>query len=157
MEEATSISGDTSPAKLTVIKGPAVSDEVVFYSDDRGVRVTNTRLVVTRPQGTTTYSMANITSVSMSTIPANRTTGIVVGVLGLIISSLGFAFDYYGAVIIGILVLGAGIFLAIAAKPTYTVKVSSASGEEEAIPPSKDREYVHGIVNAMNEAFIKRG
>ncbi len=33
--------------------------EICFYSDDRGVRITNTRAII----GNTTYAMANITSV----------------------------------------------------------------------------------------------
>jgi hypothetical protein len=147
---------DTSSAKVTVVKGPAVSDEVVFYSDDYGVRVTNTRLVIMRPQGTTTYSMANITSISMRTTPANRRPGLFLAFLGLAIGIGGLALGYAESLAVGIPFLIAGIAWAALVKPTYRVRVSSAAAEED-VMESKAKQYIQGVVNAVNEAFIKRG
>ncbi len=126
----------------------AEEKEITFYSDDRGVRITNTRAIV----GTTTYSMANITSVSMAVKPANRTPGIVLAVLGLIF----LAIPVSGIRVFGVVLLVLGILIAVIVKPTYRVRIGSASGESDAIS-SKDNKYIQGIVTAMNEAIIKRG
>ena len=47
------------------------------------------------------------------------------------------------------------IFAAVV-KPTYRLKVTSASGEESPLS-SKDRMYINGVAVAVNEALIKRG
>lgn len=130
----------------------AEEKEIVFYSDDRGVRITNTRAIV----GLTTYAMANITSVTMSVKPAKRTPGIVVAILGLLILIITAELGSAGGVIFGVIVLGLGILMAVVAKPIFTVRIGSASGEADAVS-SKDRDYIQAVVRAMNEAFIKRG
>ena len=125
--------------------------ETTFYSDERGVRITNTRAIV----GATTYAMANITSVSTAVKPANRTPGIVVAILGLLVLVITGLLGSSGGVIFGVIFLGLGILVAVIAKATYVVRIGSASGEADAIS-SKDEKYIQAIVQAMNEAFIKR-
>lgn len=129
----------------------AKEKEITFYSDVRGVRITNTRAIV----GATTYAMANITSVSMAEKPANRKLGIVVAILGLIILVITYQLGSSGGVIFGVILLGLGILIAAIVKPTYTVRIGSASGETDAIS-SNDKKYIQAIVRAMNEAFIER-
>jgi len=126
----------------------AEEKEITFYSDDRSVRITNTRVIV----GATTYAMANITSVLMAKKPANRVPGIVLAILGLIL----LAIPVSGIRVLGVVLLVLGILIAVIVKPTYTIRIGSASGESDAIS-SKDKKYVQGIVTAMNEAIIKRG
>ena len=46
--------------------------------------------------------------------------------------------------------------LVATAKATYKMRIASASGEVDAIS-SKDKEYIQAIVQAIEEAFIKRG
>lgn len=59
-------------------------------------------------------------------------------------------------------IIGALIFLAIGIawfilnKPKYSVVLSSASGEAEALT-SKDSDFISRIVKALNEAIIARG
>jgi len=118
--------------------------------------------------------MANITSVSSAIIPANRVPGVIIAIVGLLItacagcffvgtlSSSGNTDAVGGAVVIGVgvlfglLVMGAGIAIAVMTKPSYVVRIGSASGEANALV-SKDRAFVGKIVNAMNEAIVKRG
>ena len=133
-----------------------MSEEVIFYSDERGVRITNTRLIIMRRHGSTTYAMANITSVSEAKIPANRAPGLVVAILGVAALVGSYFLDSDVALICGAIVLGVGILLAVIVRPTYAVRIGSASGETAPIR-SKNRQYIHGIVTSMNEAFIKRG
>jgi hypothetical protein len=99
--------------------------------------------------------MANITSVSMAEKPANRKLGIVVAILGLIILAITYQLGSSGGVIFGVILLGLGILIAAIVKPTYTVRIGSASGETDAIS-SNDKKYIQAIVRAMNEAFIER-
>ena len=126
----------------------AEQKETSFYSDNSGVRITNTRAIL----GTKTYAMANISSVSAAITPAKRGLGIVLAIIGFLLVLVPES----GVRIFGVILLGVGILLAVIAKATYIVRIGSASGEADAIS-SHDRAYVDGIVTAMNEAFIKRG
>ena len=153
------------------------TQETIFYQDE-DILITNTRAVL----GAKTYSMANITSVSLGVIPANRVPGIIVAAIGGLLAMccgcsalvpLGFLGDpsadtssimvliggsaVYGiGALIGLLILAGGIALAIMSKPTYVVRIGSASGEADALA-SKNREYIEHIVAAINAAIIKRG
>jgi hypothetical protein len=128
--------------------------EVSYYQDD-AVSVTNARAVL----GGKTYAMANITSVSMAEKPANRTPGIIIAVIGLVIAAcLGLVGGNSNAtgLLVGIAIIGAGVAIAVSAKPSYIIKIGSASGEGDGLV-SEDREQIQKIVSAMNEAIIKRG
>jgi len=127
--------------------------ETTYYQEG-GITVTNARAVL----GAKTYAMANITSVSMGEKPANRAPGIVVALIGLAIAgcSATAGSDATGGIVFGIIVLGVGIAIAAAVKTQYVVKIGSASGESNALV-AKDKEYIQKIVNAVNEAIIKRG
>ena len=74
--------------------------ETTYYQDG-SITVTNARAVL----GSKTYAMANITSVSMGEIPANRTVGIVIAVIGLAIlaCSASGGSDGAGGIIGGLL------------------------------------------------------
>ena len=65
-----------------------MTEEVTFYSDKAGRHITSSRAIFP-PK---TYAMANITSVSMGVIPANRMPGIVVAILGLLILVVAISF-----------------------------------------------------------------
>lgn len=141
--------------------------EVTFYQDSV-VLITNARAVL----GAKTYAMAGITSVTTGVIPANRRIGIAIACFGLSAASCGCcpiglsmtgAKDTGGFIVLGIglgllgmLGIAAGIVLALITKPTYVVRIGSASGEANALS-SKDAGYIQKIVNAMNEAIVKRG
>jgi hypothetical protein len=127
--------------------------EVNYYQDGT-VTITNARAVL----GSKTYSMANITSVAMGEKPANVTPGIVVAVIGLAIAACSAAAgsNASGGIIFGVLVLVGGIALAVMAKSSYIVRIGSAGGETDGLV-SNDKEYIQKIVNAVNEAIIKRG
>ena len=129
-----------------------MATEPTFYSDEQGVRITPTRAIF----GSTTYAMANITSIKRDVHPADRKPGVIIAVLGLIILLACVSFDSSTGVIAGVVVLGLGILIAAMAKPTYFLKITSASGEAEPIS-SRDKQYVDSIVTAMNEALIRRG
>jgi len=126
--------------------------EVCFYSDETGVRITNARAII----GSTTYSMANITSVSLAVIRPKRAGPVWLLVLGAIGGAVGFALSVWPVGAVGALMVVGAILILIFQKPRYAVEIGSASGRVSAVK-SKKKEYIQCIVNAMNEAFIKRG
>lgn len=129
-----------------------MSEEISVYQD-ANIHVTNLRAML---QGKT-YAMANITSVSMHTQAANNAPGVIIAVIGgMIAMSLLAGRDAMGCGVFGLLLLAAGIAIALAAKSTYWVRIGSASGETNALS-SNDRDYIQRIVNAMNEAIVRRG
>jgi hypothetical protein len=129
-----------------------MAEEVTLYRDDN-IQVTNLRAMLTGK----TYAMANITSVSMHVEEATRIAPImviIIGVCGLLIRiATG---ELQGCAWIGIIALVIGILLFRAATDTYWVRIGSASGEANALR-SKDREYIMRIVQALNDAIIRRG
>jgi hypothetical protein len=81
-----------------------------YYSDKKGVRVTATRFI----HGSTTYSMANITSVSGTKINPTIWPAVLLTLIG--IASLFFSNDF---IWIGIVLIIIGILWLKLAKPTY--------------------------------------
>jgi hypothetical protein len=130
------------------------SREITFYSDENGVTVTSARLIISQK----TYAMANITSVSVAKLPPPVGRVFIFGI-GFLLGSYFIARQLAGIaklLIIGIALTVLAVFVNKFLKPTYTVRVGSASGEWDIIS-SKDREYIEDIVDAINEAIIERG
>jgi hypothetical protein len=130
-----------------------MTDEIAVYQDDN-IHVTNLRAML---QGKT-YAMANVTSVSMFTQFGNKTPGVIVAVLGglMLLGALPSS-EMRGCFgIFGLLMLVIGIAIAAAANDVYWVRIGSASGETNALS-SRDRDYIQRVVDAMNEAIVRRG
>lgn len=129
-----------------------------YYSDEKGVRVTATRLIIPKTTGSITYAMANITSISIKPVYPTLPLGIFLGVSGLGILSYGIAMNYEEwastVPLVGVVLLIIGIILAV--RREYHLKVTSAAGEESPLT-SKDRKYIDQVAVAINEALIKRG
>jgi hypothetical protein len=78
-------------------------------------------------------------------------------VIGVLLIGIGSQLgDSTWLILFGVVLLGAGIAWAVLLKPTYHLRVSSASGETEPLS-SKDKQYIDHVANALNEALIKRG
>lgn len=133
---------------------PRVKEEVIYYNKDN-LLVSNTRAIL----GSQTYSMANITSVSMHEVPPNRTPGLITLLVGIIMMG-GFVggedSNCMAFGIIGIFVALFGAYLLWAPKTSYAVRIGSASGETNALS-SPDKEYIRVIVAALNKSIIERG
>jgi hypothetical protein len=126
--------------------------EITFYADDRGVRITNTRLMVSDKM----YAMANITSVKIEEIRPNYSGPILTGVVGSVFCVLGFTIRVWIDVTLGVLLLVAGIVWGMLLKRKYNLQISSASGESSALM-DRDKAYVQKLVQAIHEAIIHRG
>jgi hypothetical protein len=58
--------------------------------------------------------------------------------------------------LIGLALTVLGMYFLRRAQPTFFVRIGSASGESDALSSKNDAE-IQEIVNALNEAIIKRG
>jgi hypothetical protein len=133
--------------------GKPASDEVNYYSDQLGVRITNARAIMQNK----TYSMANLSSVSMWVDMPKRLWPALLIILGFLQTvSCAAGRDTKGMALLGILALGWGIAWIATLKPTYWVRLTAAGGEANALR-SKQKDYIQTVINALNEAIVKRG
>jgi hypothetical protein len=128
-----------------------MSDEKTFYSDETGVRVTSARLIIEN----TTYAMANVASVRSAVEDPNRLGPVILIALGVLGVAAEIS-DRGAALVFGIVLLGGGIAWLVTQKPTYHVRISSSSGEADALS-SRRKDYIDRVVQAINEAIIGRG
>jgi len=137
-----------------------MSEEIVFI-DEKGVLVTNTRVVT--PIGDT-YSLSNVTSCKSRFTEHEGVDkrkgrikqlltygGIVIGIF------IWFNFGWKA----GIAVAAAGFIASLFIKSTfefkrYQIYLGSASGESQAIEDD-DREFIDRVVSAVNGAIVSRG
>jgi hypothetical protein len=129
-----------------------MAEEVTIYRD-ANIHVTNLRAILENK----TYAMANVTSVSLYTQAANKTPSVILIALGVFFSLPGFgASELRGCLPLGLIIAGVGVLWFFLAKDIHWVRIGSASGETNALS-SRDLGYIVHIVNAMNEAFVRRG
>src|SRR4051812_16251392 len=115
-------------------------EEISFYQSN-SVSVTQSRFIV----GNKTFAMRNISSVQIGLIPANRTWGYIIVLIGLVIA---LSNDMRP---LGIIIIIIGCAYAYIQKDIFTVRISTNSGESDSLI-SKDKEYIQTIVNALNDA-----
>jgi hypothetical protein len=120
--------------------------EQTFFNSG-GVTVTNARFIVPGQ----TYAMSGVTSVKSSRHNPSRIGPIILIVIGVIALAAG-----KNGIVAAILFLAGGIAWWVLHKPKYSVVLSSASGEAEALI-HKDEAFISQIVKALNEAIIARG
>ena len=127
------------------------------FFDEGSIRVTSSRIVV---RGTT-YSTANVTSVTTFVQPPDRGRAgwlIAGGVLGAI-GSLSFIADAPGPALLSLLValtasaLGVAWFRSL--RPTFTVVLNTAAGEQKALQTA-DEDLVDRFRHAVEAAIVAR-
>lgn len=119
-----------------------MAGEQTFFSEN-GVTVTQARFVVPNQ----TFAMSGVTSVSARTTAPSKTGPIVLILIGI---PLLVAFG------LGLLLIIGGIVWLTQLKPTYTVVLTSASGQASAYT-SRDQELIQRIVAAVTDAIVARG
>lgn len=129
------------------------SGEVTYYTDQLGVRVTNSRAMF----GSKTYSMANVSSVNLLVERPSYAGAVAMILIGLVsgltcISNKGMG----GGSVLGFLIMLAGIAWAVRLKPFYWVRITASSGESN-VWKSKHKGYIEEIVAALNESIVHRG
>lgn len=121
--------------------------EQVFFEQD-SVSVTSARFVVNG----TTYPISAITSVR-----AVRSKNVPFLAIVLIIGGFGILLGGEPSLLIfGVAGIALGIFWLVTKKEVYSVVLLTSSGEAQVLQ-SKDRRYVHAVVDALNNSIVQRG
>jgi drug/metabolite transporter (DMT)-like permease len=101
--------------------------------------------------------MANVTSVSREITPPRRFGGIVLALVGVLAAAVMHGKQNDSSLqLVSLAMIIAGVVWAATRKPTYHVRMGSASGETQPMS-SPNAATIDQIVRAMNEAFIARG
>ena len=106
-----------------------MSEDTIYA--DKNVSVTTARVIILG----TTYALRNITSVKMTVTPAKRgcAAGLLgIGVFGTFVSFAGYTQDTAGAALVALVIGGvmvaAGILWMLFLKPAYSVTIASSAG-----------------------------
>ena len=141
-----------APENIKEIVEP-IADVVIY--ENGSVKITRAVAVL----GGKTYAMANISSVSMTTIRAQKEIPVVMSISGGLIILSGFFSismkEVGGCWVVGIILLAVGLLWLSQSTDKYAVKLSSNSGEVNALT-SESKYEVEKIVAALNEAMIAR-
>lgn len=135
-----------------------MAEETVIHSEGN-ILVSTTRVVI----GSTTYALANLTSVSKSkTVPDTSGNSAMIAI-GAIVAfcALVAAIFQRSATAFGVAIAAAiGAWLAAASlkkhKPTYTFVIQTSSGQVQALT-SPDERTIDRIVQAVSKAITTRG
>ncbi len=118
-------------------------EERVFFEGD-GSSVTSTKIVING----NTYATRNVGSVRIETKPASRGLGIVLALVGL------FAL-FSTAPVFGLMMLAAGVIIAMVAKSRAKLLLMAGGGESVAIE-SPNVKFVNNLHAAIVEAISVR-
>ena len=128
----------------------APAPERTFYQDTT-VIVTNSRCIVAGQ----TYAMSGITSVRPFTEVPSKAGPVILTIIGALFLMGGLSQQAAFGIVVGILMIVAGIAWFKSKKDIYHVVVHSASGESRLIH-STDQKYITNIIAALNEAIVYR-
>jgi hypothetical protein len=150
--------GKNAGASPTSSTGGSAAAQAVQAREERRIfengeiRVTNARLIVSGQ----TYAMSGITSVKAVEVHPSKQGPLLligVGILCVIVASSNRS---AAAGVIGAVLAVLGVMWLLGLKPSYTVQLTSASGETRALT-SNDRSLIASVVDAINEAIVHRG
>lgn len=120
------------------------NSEKIFYQD-KNVTITQARFI----SNSKTYTMRNISSVSIRKIEKSIAGEIILIILGLVLLATKIW-------LLGIISIAIAVILLATRKHSYSVRINSNSGEADGFI-SKDQELIEKIVNALNDAIVFRG
>ena len=125
-------------------------EEKNYYSDNV-VQVTSTRVLFPG----TTYSMRNISSVKKHMLKASHTMDLLIIVLGVFVLLPGFCVEKgFMFIVIGIILIGLGIYLFMQKKNSFVVVLGTNAGEQQAYT-DQNEERINNIIGAINNAIIE--
>jgi len=128
-----------------------MAEETSFYSDQSGVRVTDKRVIL----GSTTYSLANITSVTTGVETPSRVGPILCIAIGAVLLVSGLTQKQSWMAITGIILGAFGYIWNRGCNPVWHLRIASASGESTPLK-STNQQWITSIAHAINEAIIHR-
>ena len=122
-------------------------EETIFFSQS-GISVSNARFMVHGH----TYAMNGVTSVRQAVNNPSRFGPVVSACIGLLFLLAGSA----TSLTVGTLLVAGAVFWWTQQKPDWIVVLSSASGETRALT-SKNKAFIDGVIDALNQSIIHRG
>ena len=128
-----------------------MAEENTLY-ENNDVKITNLRAVF----GSKTYAVNSITSVDTKTESSPGCAPAALLIFGLFMALFGYTGDSSILMIAGILVAVVGGVVVFGTKPTYIVRIASASGEVKAYT-SQNKADIDSMVAALNNAIIQKG
>ena len=130
-----------------------MSEETTIYESE-GIKVTNLRAVFAEK----TYSVANITSVETKEIAPSGCLPIGLVIFGIfsIIGGISSFQDNWAWLIWGAIAIGLFVAVNKNSRSSWAVNLTTASGEVKAYT-SQDQETIKKIVDALNDAIVKKG
>ena len=141
----------------------------VIYTDGHNVIVTETAIRVKN----SLYRLKGVTKYKLSTVEPERVPGLLLVTFGFLLTIVGifsvipaemaqglqFGKMYLSMNVValggGVLFLILGLLLSVIAKKKYTVRIATALGEQDVVVSDK-KEYIHQIVEALDEATIDK-
>jgi hypothetical protein len=135
------------------------SAEPIYYSDEKGVFLTPTILVVPgkkQDESPSTYTLANITSVKSEKDISARIIGIVGAVFGMGLVAANKYIEIPSAVSLGTLLIVFGGLVAIFMRPTYHLKIAGSHGEADVLKMNQKQDFER-VMAAINKALVKKG
>ena len=134
-----------------------MKEETTLFEKDN-IKITNLRAVF----GEKTYAVSNITAVEKETNARSALPPLIAVAGGItLLFVVGGALSSgdplnFTALFIGIALLVIGILVVRSERDSYTVKISTASGEIKAFV-SSDTAFIKQIVDALNTAIVQKG
>lgn len=118
-----------------------------------GVKVTTARAML----GGNTYVMAQVTSVRVTTIPANRLPGLILILASITVTLCCASSDISMLVALGGAIgLVIGLVVVFTAKPTYAVRIGMSGGEQQAMVTTEEG-VASTVREALEDAIVRRG
>lgn len=119
--------------------------EEKFFFNQGNVSVSNARFIVSGQ----TYAMNGVTSVKQAVRHPSR-------VLPILLSAIGLLMLFGGVPVFGLLLIAVAVLSWVLQKSVWIVVLNSSSGETQALT-SKDKAYIEGVINALNQSIVHRG
>ncbi len=126
-------------------------EEAVFYSDARGLRVTERGVTLDN----ITYAFTNFTSIASRVERPSRVGPLLVIGVGVSFFVEEITRPSFGLVILAGVVVAVGVFWLVECKPVYSVDLSAVSGESAPILRGSE-EWTTAVATAINEAIARR-
>lgn len=127
-----------------------MSQEVILYSDQRGVRVTGHSVTVDH----IAYPLANLTYVAARVERPSRIGPFLIIAVGLSFLAERIAQRSFGVAILAVIVAAMGAILLKECKPLYRIDLSVVAGERAPVLRGSEGR-ITAIANAINEAILR--
>ncbi|MFZ0335804.1 MAG: DUF6232 family protein [Candidatus Acidiferrales bacterium] len=128
-----------------------MSEGAVFYSDAKGIRVTDRGVTLDNM----TYAFTNFASIASRVERPSRVGPLLVIAVGVAFFVEGITGHSFGLAILAAIVVAVGGFWFKECKPVYSLDLSAVSGERAPILRGSE-EWTTAVAMAINEAIARR-